>query len=195
MSKTNKILMLSTAILIIVFFTVIIIVNSVRQIKYKKMIEEARTSPEKFILTFAPVFKKVCKGTPLFTSVKLAQAALETGWGKNFVNGANNMFGIKATGKINRYWKGDKMLAGTREVYSGKNHNISDYFRKYDCLEDSIRDHSNLLLTESRYEAVRKAKTPEEQCKMIHACGYATDPRYANSLIKIINDYNLKQFD
>ena len=56
-------------------------------------------------------------GTPLFPSVKMAQAALETGWGKSTIGAANNLYGIKATGSLTPYWKGDKVGASTLENY------------------------------------------------------------------------------
>lgn len=148
-----------------------------------------------FINRYGQVFRNAVKGTPIFASVKLAQAALETGWGKNFVNGANNMFGIKATGQPNKYWKGDKQLATTKEDFGNGKTSVNDYFRKYASVEDSINDHSLLLLTLPRYEAVRTASTPEEQCKALQICGYATAKDYASTLIKIIQQYNLKRFD
>ncbi len=151
--------------------------------------------PQEFIDTFKNSFKRATKGTPLFTSVKLAQAALETGWGRNTINGANNMFGIKATGNTTPYWNGDKILAGTKEDYGNGQISISDYFRKYKSLEDSIRDHSHLLMSLDRYAPVRNATTAEEQARQLQACGYATATNYADSLINIINQYNLKQYD
>ena len=56
-------------------------------------------------------------------------------------------------------------------------------------------DHSYLIESQSRYQPVRNAKTPEEQARALQDAGYATDPSYANKLISIINSYNLKQYD
>ena len=134
-------------------------------------------------------------GTPLFPSVKMAQAALETGWGDSTVGAANNLFGIKATGSLTPYWKGDMVNASTPENYGNGNVIIRDNFRAYATVQDSIKDHSHLLLTLSRYAPVRNAKTPEEQARELQRCGYATGANYSDKLISIINQHNLKDLD
>lgn len=135
------------------------------------------------------------QGTPLFPSVKMAQAALETGFGKSTIRSANNLFGIKATGSHTPYWRGDMVNVDTKEDYGAATLSIRDNFRAYKTLQDSIKDHSHLLMTLSRYAAVRTASTPEEQAHAIKAGGYATDPMYAEKLIHIIEVYNLKELD
>lgn len=133
-----------------------------------------------------------CADTPIFPSVCIAQAILETGWGKASLG--NNLFGIKATGKTNAYWKGAWSYSWTYEYLNGARTRVRSKFRNYDTIEDSIRDH-NLLFYNKRYEPVLKATTPEEQAKAIKNCGYATDPSYAEKLINLIIKYNLKQYD
>lgn len=154
-----------------------------------------KLSPGDFIKTYGPTIIEATKDTPLFPSVKLAQAALETGWGEHVIGDANNMFGIKATGSTNKYWDGSKVAATTDEVYNGERGQYQKEFRKYDSLRDSILDHSNLLLTSDRYAQVRDAKTPEEQAEALQRAGYATAPNYANQLISIINSNGFKSLD
>ena len=152
-------------------------------------------TPKEFIAKFGETIIFATQGTPLFPSVKVAQAALETGWGKSVIGEAKNMYGIKATGKTTPYWDGSAYNAATKEVYSGNTVTITDGFRAYKSLQDSIKDHSHLLMTLSRYEPVRAAKTPEEQARALQSSGYATDPNYASKLIDIINQNNLKELD
>ena len=154
-----------------------------------------KLSPGAFKSKWGPIMKIAVKGTPLFASVKMAQMALETGWGKHTIGDAKNLFGIKAKGRPNKYWDGSKVYAGTEEVYDGKRGKYRLAFRKYDSYKDSIKDHSRLLLTSSRYKRVRESKTPEEQAKMLKACGYATGLKYAESLISIINRWGFKDYD
>lgn len=137
--------------------------------------------------------KKACANTGIFVSVCLAQAILETGWGKSAVG--NNLFGIKATGKKTKYWDGSTQLITTHEYVNGTKIKVDRLFRKYKSVEDSIRDHNTLFTDNKRYAKVLLAKTPEEQAKAIQAAGYATSPTYANVLINLINKHNLKQYD
>ena len=70
-------------------------------------------------------------------------------------------------------------------------------FRKYKNAEESIKDHSNFLIKNKRYttNGVFLAKTPEEQIRAIARAGYAESKNYANTIIKLINDNNLKKLD
>lgn len=145
-----------------------------------------------FIGLVAPAAQAACKGTNIFPSVTIAQAILETGWGKHSVG--NNLYGIKAHGTITAYWDGSFVEAKTTEYIGGRKRTIIAKFRNYRSLADSIRDH-NTLLQLSRYKRVRESETPEQQCRMLKVCGYATDPSYAEKLISIISTNNLKQYD
>lgn len=149
--------------------------------------------PKDFISKYANSVKQACKDTGLFASVCLAQAALETGWGRA-VKG-NNLFGIKASGNTNKYWKGKYFIANTFEYIKGVRVNKQCAFRQYDSVVDGICDRNLLFLRNKRYANVLIAKTPEEQAKEIKKAGYATGLKYAEKLINIINKYNLKQFD
>lgn len=154
-----------------------------------------KLTPAEFKKKWGNAFVIATLRTPLFPSVKLAQAALETGWGQSVISEANNMFGIKATGQHTPYWNGAFVLASTKEDYGSGQVPVQSKFRKYNSLQDSIQDHSHLLMTLPRYAPVRNAKTPEDQCRALQSCGYATASNYAISLISIINNNNLKEFD
>ena len=169
------------------------------------------TTQDQFIQKMAQPCINACKGTPLFPSVKLAQLALETGWGKTIKDTANACFGIKATPK----WTGKVISFTTREVINGVSQTFkgtgiiyNDYnaavnaganrvtlFRAYDSIEESIQNHSDLLINGKNYGLVRIATTPEEQCQALKKCGYATAPDYDKVLISIIHKYQLSKFD
>lgn len=130
----------------------------------------------------------------LFPSVAIAQAALETGFGKSELSAKyNNYFGIKNSPG----WKGKVVNMKTGEVLNGKNVTVTAGFRVYDSFADSIADRNNFLKVNPRYTnaGVFSAETPEAQAKALLKAGYATDPEYANKLIKLINQYNLKEVD
>lgn len=145
-----------------------------------------------FITKIAPFVQSACAKSSIFPSVCIAQAILETGWGRASIG--NNLFGVKATGTSNEYWDGSSVSSPTYEYINGVKTRVTSKFRAYKTIEDSIKDH-NRLFKAKRYDAVLKAKTPEEQAKAIKAGGYATDPKYAEKLINLINTYNLKQYD
>ena len=146
-----------------------------------------------FIAQIAPVAIQLrLDGSPIFPSVRIAQAGLETGWK---VPAWNNLGGYKVgSGKLTPYWRGAVVYKGTWEVYDGKRVELTAAFRAYDSVEDFFRD-QDLLFQLSRYDRVRLAQTPEEQADMLQACGYATDPQYGSKIKNIIKTYDLKKYD
>lgn len=141
----------------------------------------------------APIVIRVKKeGSPLFASVRLAQSWLETG---GVVPDWNNLGGFKVGGgKPNAYWDGSSVNAATREVISGQTINTTANFRAYSNIYLFYKD-QDLLFANPRYARVRAAENPEEQCRALYACGYATDPNYASKLIRIIQTSGLKVYD
>lgn len=127
----------------------------------------------------------------ILASLTIAQAILESGWGSSELSQrANNLFGIKAFSN----WKGRRITIPTTEWYSGKMTVINADFRAYDSLTESIEDH-NKLLTNTRYNPVRECTDYKSACQSIIDCGYATDPEYADKLIRLIEENKLYEFD
>ncbi len=143
---------------------------------------------QKFIDKILPGAKKAQDKLGVFVSLTLAQAVLESGWGRSSIG--NNIFGIKA----NAAWKGAKKLVKTTEYVGGKRIETNAFFRDYASVEDSIEDHAKLL-TIPRYKPVIQAKGYKEACKQVQKCGYATDPNYTNKLILLIETYGLNKWD
>ena len=123
------------------------------------------------------VYKKYKTVLP---SVVLAQGALESGWRET----SKTLFGIKGTGQT--------LL--TQEFINGKYVTVSANFKTYSNLTEAVIQYYELM-NKSRYAAVKDLKTAEEQIKFIHKAGYATDPNYADKIIKIIATNNLTQYD
>lgn len=118
-------------------------------------------------------------------SIKLAQALLESGSGNSFLaREANNHFGIKCGG----IWNG-------RSITRPDDH-INDCFRVYDSPEQSFRDHSQFLLRK-RYEKLFFLDKNDYKgwAKGLKEAGYATNPRYPELLIDLIERYQLYQYD
>lgn len=132
------------------------------------------------------------RGFPLFSSVVIAQAILETGWGKStMMMKANAVFGIKAT----ENWKGKVYNAKTWEVIDGKVYNIQDCFRAYNSIQESISDYFDLITKSERYRKALTTNNARECIQAIKDGGYATDPLYVDKIISIINGYNLAEYD
>ena len=149
---------------------------------------------QEFIKLIAPFVQaeNQKRGNPLFNSVVIAQACLETGYGKSeIMMKAYALFGIKATSK----WKGKVYNARTNEVYNGITTNISAYFRAYDSFQESIKDYFDLICGLDRYKKAKNCKNYEECIKEISNGGYATDPNYSKLVISIIKQYNLYEYD
>lgn len=148
-----------------------------------------------FIPTIAPIVKSVNIefGSKLFNSVVIAQAILETGWGASLLMmKANAIFGIKAS----KSWKGKVYNSITKECYDGVTlSDVQACFRAYDSLEDSVRDYFKLITGSKRYEKAVNQISAFECIKGIHEGGYATDPKYVESIMKIIKTNNLTQYD
>lgn len=145
-----------------------------------------------FINQIAPGATAAYKQTGVFASVTIAQAILESGWGRSGLTvRANNLFGIKCYGG----WEGEVCTMPTREVVKGKNISVNADFRKYPDLAASILDHAKFLKENPRYHAAFSCKDPICFASAIAKAGYATDPHYANLLSALINQYNLVQYD
>lgn len=118
-------------------------------------------------------------------SIKMAQAILESGSGKSYLaQNANNHFGIKCGGQ----WSGRRI--------SRADDTPNDCFRVYNSPEQSFRDHSIFLL-QQRYKRLFTLDRRDYKgwAHGLKAAGYATNPRYAQLLIDIIERYELYRLD
>ena len=116
----------------------------------------------------------------LYPSTVLAMAALESGYNLN----AKTLFGIK----------GDGIVLDTTECINGENINIKDSFVIYPTLAESVQGLYTLMQW-SNYDRATSSTDYMEECRMVQACGYATDPNYADKLISIVNSYQLTLFN
>ncbi|WP_210443155.1 flagellar assembly peptidoglycan hydrolase FlgJ [Vibrio crassostreae] len=143
-------------------------------------------SPESFVTSMKPYAEKAASALGVDSSLLLAQAALETGWGskmvKNSLGNSNNLFNIKA----DRSWKGDKVATQTLEFHGKTAVKESASFRSYSNFEDSFNDYVKFLNENPRYEtALQHQGNSENFIKGIHQAGYATDPNYADKVLHV----------
>ncbi len=131
-------------------------------------------------------------GVPV--SVTIAQAILETNWGQSgLARKANNLFGIKGRplpGPAGVIWM------DTWEHVNGRDITVKEPFRAYNTVEESVLDHGRYLRDNERYAAaMRNVGDPRLFVRLIHKAGYATDPAYADKVIRIMDRYNLYVYD
>jgi flagellar rod assembly protein/muramidase FlgJ len=146
------------------------------------------SSPEEFVRQLLPVAKQVAKRIGLSPVALLAQAALETGWGKNMMQGnngstANNLFGIKAGSR----WQGATTTANSLEYENGQPVMRQSAFRRYGSFAQSMEDYIELIGNNSRYSKAKAvAHDPDAYFDALQQAGYATDPHYAQKLKQVI---------
>ncbi|WP_034914068.1 MULTISPECIES: flagellar assembly peptidoglycan hydrolase FlgJ [Erwinia] len=120
----------------------------------------------------------------------LAQAALESGWGQRQIMTADgrpsyNVFGIKASGS----WQGKTTEITTTEYEGGVAKKVKAKFRVYDSYFDALNDYVKLIGNNPRYSAVTTAASAEQGAKALQDAGYATDPKYAQKLVGMIQQF------
>ena len=122
----------------------------------------------------------------------IAQAILESGWGRStLASEYNNYFGLKCGGA----WNGKSVNMATQEEYEvGVMTDIRDNFRVFDSMEDGVKGYFDFI-NYSRYSNLKGVTDPEEYCRLIKEDGYATSSTYVDSLVRVIYDNNLTRFD
>jgi hypothetical protein len=158
-----------------------------------------QTQVQSFIKTLsalaqAEVSKRKASGKKWsLPSICIAQAALETGWGTtSLMKNANAYFGIKA----GKSWKGKVYSSRTKECYDGVNYtSITDTFRAYSSLRESVADYFDLITGSSRYAAACNVTNAKECITAIKKGGYSTSPTYIENVMSIVTKYKLTQYD
>lgn len=139
----------------------------------------------KYIDTYKDIAIEQQQKFKIPASITLAQGLLESGAGSGtLARKSNNHFGIKC-----HDWTGARTYHDDDEK--------GECFRKYDHPRQSYEDHSRFLVGRSRYESLFKLKITDYKgwAHGLRACGYATDKEYGNKLIRLIESYNLDQYD
>ncbi len=158
--------------------------------------------PAEFVRQLLPHARRSQAKTGISAAFILAQAALESGWGK--VAPGNAFFGVKDTDGVN----GNEQLLQTTE-YSRRNdlkfpviisvtpivirgqhyfkYRVKDYFRRYNTPEECFDDHAGFFIRNPRYKrAMEVSRIPVQMAAEVARAGYATDPDYKEKLIRVI---------
>lgn len=147
---------------------------------------QKKITPEEYIETYKDLAISEMKRSGIPASITLAQGLLESANGNSrLATQANNHFGIKC----HNDWDG-------KEIYHDDNRK-DECFRHYNNAKDSYLDHTDFLMTRSRYAFLFEYKSTdyESWAKGLRKAGYATDPKYPQLLISLIERYNLHQYD
>ena len=145
-----------------------------------------------FVEQLYPMAEQAAKKLSVDADVLIAQAALETGWGEKMTAGiqgsSNNLFNIKA----DQRWQGDAVRVKTLEFRDGIAVKETAAFRAYDSLAESFDDYVNFIHGGDRYRQARAATDSESYIRELSEAGYATDPRYADKVLDIINSESMQ---
>jgi cell wall-associated NlpC family hydrolase len=146
------------------------------------------TPQQQFIVDLYPAAVRISRETGSSWELILAQAAQETGWGRKVLPGTNNIFNIKASGD----WNGARGTFNVPEVENGRTVWKDQEFRIYSSVDEALRDRVAFLRDNPRYakagffdRGVRG--DPEREAGALQRAGYATDPEYADKMIRVFN--------
>ena len=150
-------------------------------------------SPEDFVAAMWPHAQKAGRALGVDPRALVAQAALETGWGKHIMGdgiggSSKNLFGIKASA-------GQARAVGhnTTEFVAGTPRKVRAQFRTYDSFGESFDDYVALISRHQRYEQARvHAHDPKAFMAALQSAGYATDPEYANKVYRVFQGIDKK---
>lgn len=146
---------------------------------------------DQFVSRMGPSAQAASAASGVPAPLILAQAALESGWGKREIraeNGAQsfNLFGIKA----DRSWKGPTVEVTTTEFVDGEPQKVRAKFRAYGSYDEAFTDYARFITRNPRYADVLSTDDPAQAAHGLQRAGYATDPQYGNKLVRIMQKFS-----
>jgi flagellar protein FlgJ len=153
-------------------------------------------SAEDFVRQLHPYAEQAARELGVEPKAILAQAALETGWGKSLIKNSNgshsfNLFNIKA----DKSWQGKQAQVPTLEYEQGVAKKTSAGFRSYSSFQESFKDYVQFIKSNPRYgDALKQAGSSENYLRELQQAGYATDPKYADKIMSIYHSEAISEF-
>lgn len=146
---------------------------------------------EAFVSRLLPAAQRASEASGVPAQLIMAQAALESGWGKREIrmedgSSSFNVFGIKA----DRNWKGPVAESATTEFVNGAPQKTRAAFRAYGSYDEAFADYAKFLSNNPRYSGVVATRDPAEAAHGLQRAGYATDPEYGGILVRIMRQMN-----
>ena len=148
---------------------------------------------QKFVLDIAPIIVKQASQLGYkYPSAIIAQACLESNYGKSLLAWKyHNYFGLKCGSS----WKGRSVNLKTKEEYvPGQLTTIRDNFRVYASKEEGVKGYFDFIKYK-RYANLKDATSSEDYIRKIVSDGYCTSTTYINSCMRLVNKFNLVQYD
>ena len=170
--------------------------NEITEIPLKNDHARPIQSAEDFVRQLHPYAQQAAKELGVEPKVLLAQAALETGWGRSVIknsNGSNsfNLFNIKA----DKAWQGKQAQVSTLEFEQGIAKKVNAGFRSYASYQESFQDYVDFIKSNPRYgDALKQVGNGERYLHELQRAGYATDPGYANKVMSIYHGNTMAEF-
>ncbi len=171
-------------------------VDSDKKVADNESVRPAENNPlnnrQQFVEQLRPFAEQAADELGVDAGVLIAQAALETGWGKAVIRHADgrssfNLFNIKA----DRGWRGDHVNKRTLEFEQGRPRKQMAKFRSYNSWRQSFLDYARFIKTNPRYQqALKVSADPERYMHELQKAGYATDPEYARKVMRIYKGAN-----
>lgn len=144
-----------------------------------------------FVDTIGPIAQQVSSKYNILPSVMIAQAILESNYGKSLLSQeANNIFGVKLVRGYASYEIETKEFDENGNAYF-----VKAAFSKYDSVNESINFYGYMMSNSSRYKDIVGVRDPLTAITIIKNGGYATDPEYVNKVMSVINRHDLTRFD
>ncbi len=151
-------------------------------------------SPRAFVRELWPHARRAAQELGTEPEVLIAQAALETGWGRHMIKGADgrnslNLFGVKADAR----WQGRRVSSETVEFSDGVMRKERASFRAYGSLGEAFADYADFLKSNPRYsDALAQAQDGADFARALAAAGYATDPDYSRKITAVMRGEQLR---
>lgn len=155
----------------------------------------ANPSVDDFVKSLWPYLKQASNITGLDPKILLAQAALETGWGRFIAKdskgeSSHNLFNIKSSAGN----AAESVEINTTEYIANTPVKMVSSFKKYSSMEQSVSDYVSLIKGSDRYQtALAHAGSPHQYMNALQEAGYATDPNYAHKILSIYHGEELQQ--
>lgn len=155
------------------------------------------TSAEQFVRQLQPYAEQAAKELGVEPKAILAQAALESGWGKSLIKtrageSSFNVFNIKA----DKSWQGQQAKVSTLEFDHGVAQKVNAGFRTYGSFKESFKDYVDFIKSNPRYQqALKQAGNTQRYMHELQQAGYATDPRYAEKVMSIYQSNSMDSMD
>lgn len=190
---TPSFMLVSLFAICLVFFSALILLST-EDSQSPKQVNNS-SDEQQFIVQTASYAKRLKETYGILPSISIAQAILESDWGRSELSVKNNNFyGIKGDNPD------QTVVMNTKEFVDGEWIEIEAPFRKYGSWEESMDEHAKLIAfgttwNENQYETVVAATNYKEAAFALEKSGYATDPDYPGKLIRLIEQYNLNQYD